>query len=80
MVGVNEKRCGVHVWNNEGSLQNLEIGHQTERTGSCALHNWLLNVDGLDKHWENGVRSIWEGSLGSHDINDVYNNLPEAII
>ena len=26
----------------------------------CALHNMLLNVDGLDKNWENGIRSNWE--------------------
>ena len=26
----------------------------------CALHNWLLEVDGLAKGWENGVKSNWE--------------------
>ena len=26
----------------------------------CALHNLLLDVDGLDKNWQNGVRSDWE--------------------
>ena len=26
----------------------------------CSLHNILLEVDGLDKNWENGVRSDWE--------------------
>ena len=26
----------------------------------CALHNLLLNIDGLDKNWESGVRSDWE--------------------
>lgn len=30
----------------------------------CALHNRLLEVDGLDKDWGPGVRSDWEGSLG----------------
>ena len=26
----------------------------------CAFYNVLLNVDGLDKNWEQGVRSDWE--------------------
>ena len=26
----------------------------------CALHNWLLEVDGLADGWENGVKSYWE--------------------
>ena len=25
----------------------------------CALHNLLLNVDGLDKDWENKIPSCW---------------------
>ena len=27
----------------------------------CALHNWLLEVDGLDKQWDQGVPSPWLG-------------------
>jgi hypothetical protein len=26
----------------------------------CALHNWLLFVDGLDACWEDGMPSDWE--------------------
>jgi hypothetical protein len=26
------------------------------------LHNWLLEVDGLDKKWQDGVPSYWEAS------------------
>ena len=26
----------------------------------CALHNWLLEVDGLADGWESGVKSYWE--------------------
>ena len=33
----------------------------------CALHNWLLTVDGLDEKWQDGVASDWEGSLGLHE-------------
>jgi hypothetical protein len=40
----------------------------------CALHNFLLEEDGLDKEWENGVRSDWEGSLGYHNAYDVVNH------
>jgi hypothetical protein len=29
-----------------------------------ALHNWLLNYDGLDKEWKSGKKSDWEGPLG----------------
>ena len=35
----------------------------------CALHNWLLEVDGLDKPWD--------GSLGQFDAEDC--NLPSAL-
>ena len=31
----------------------------------------LLNVDGLDKKWDNGVRSDFEGELGWHAAGDV---------
>ena len=37
----------------------------------CALLNWLLEVDGLDDHWENGIASDWEGELGMHSAEDV---------
>lgn len=28
----------------------------------CALHNWLLKIDGTDAQWNNGVESDWEGN------------------
>jgi hypothetical protein len=37
----------------------------------CALHNWLLEIDGLDKKWEDGVPSDWEGELGQHESSDL---------
>lgn len=38
----------------------------------CALHNFLLEVDGLDKRWQNGVHtSYWEGEAGEFDSDDV---------
>jgi hypothetical protein len=37
----------------------------------CALHNMLLEIDGLDKAWQMGVPSDWEGELGLFSGNDV---------
>lgn len=45
----------------------------------CALHNWLLEVDGLDEMWDEGVARMWEGALGRHDVHDVEEHLPEAV-
>ena len=36
----------------------------------CALHNWLLDVDGLGAQWAEGVQGDWEGSWGLHDSSD----------
>jgi hypothetical protein len=47
----------------------------------CAFHNWLLEVDGLDKRWESGVRSEWQGELGNFDAEDAWRaaDIPDAI-
>jgi Plant transposon protein len=37
----------------------------------CALHNWLLEEDGLDERWDHNVKSNWEGELGTLDEMDV---------
>lgn len=37
----------------------------------CALHNMLLEVDGLSDEWEKGVPSDWEGALGNHEAEDI---------
>jgi len=36
----------------------------------CALHNMLLEDDGLDANWENGTKGDWEGEWGLHDRGD----------
>ena len=50
----------------------------------CALHNWLLDIDGLDEVWENGilvkVTSEWLGDLGDHDFEGVSPEVPNAIV
>ena len=42
----------------------------------CALHNMLLNVDGLDRRWKKGIKSPFEGELGWHASNDVEKYAP----
>lgn len=37
----------------------------------CALHNMLLEVDGLDEKWNDGVGSEWEGEAGLHESDDI---------
>ena len=36
----------------------------------CAVHNMLLNCDGLDKKWKKGVISPFQGDLGWHAPGD----------
>jgi DDE superfamily endonuclease len=37
----------------------------------CALHNWLLEIDGLDARWQLGVHGPYEGEIGLHEVNHV---------
>lgn len=56
-------------------------GHEaTDRVWKtcCALHNWLLDIDGLDERWMQGVPSPWEGELGQFDAEDL-ELIPEHI-
>ena len=43
----------------------------------CALHNYLLEVDGLDVSWEMGHQSEYEGRLGELSSNDLQHLPPE---
>lgn len=46
----------------------------------CALHNYLLEVDGLHKQWTKGIPSEYEKQLGQHDnIDTVRQNLHPEI-
>ena len=46
----------------------------------CALHNWLLDIDGLDEEWKNGVSTnVWEGDMGQLDFEGVNPSIPDAI-
>lgn len=45
-------------------VHGVEVADQIWLT-CCALHNWLLEVDGLDKPWDGGVpTSSWDGEMG----------------
>lgn len=45
----------------------------------CALHNMLLEVDGLDLQWQEGVRSDWEGDMGENDPSECQRMAPFAM-
>ena len=48
----------------------------------CALHNWLLELDGLTNEWVGGVRNVvneWEGDLGCLDFEGVPVEVPNAL-
>jgi hypothetical protein len=54
----------------------------------CALHNKLLDIDGLDERWEQGVQSIWSTTYDNDngddddmmDDNDADNELDVPLI
>ena len=48
----------------------------------CALHNWLLEVDGLTHKWVGGVQIItsdWDGEMGYADYDGVRVDVPNAL-
>ena len=45
----------------------------------CALHNLLLDHDGLDENWHQGVSSDWEREEGTLDPHDTEQHVPFAI-
>jgi hypothetical protein len=48
-------------------LQGLDAADMVWKT-CCALHNYLLEIDGYDTLWNNGTHSDWEGILGQFDL------------
>lgn len=55
-------------------MHNTEVADNIWLT-CCALHNMLLDVDGLSTGWNNGVPSDWELDSGDFDESD----LPDSI-
>jgi hypothetical protein len=72
----------------KGRFQILKTGIRLQGVGamdkvwltSCALHNYILDVDGLDKEWMNGIESEWEGELGNDHSADVAEHAPNFAI
>jgi len=50
-------------------LHGVDAGDKIWLT-CCALHNRLLEVDGLDNKWEQGVPSDWQSKMGEHEQAD----------
>ena len=47
----------------------------------CALHNWLLDIDGLNGAWEHGVpMSDWEGPMGDMDFEGLNDGVAHTIV
>jgi hypothetical protein len=48
----------------------------------CALHNWLLEVDGLTQEWVGGIRKLtskWDGEMGCLDFDGIGVEVPNAL-
>jgi len=66
MVGIATKGRGMHFWHSGG----VEVADNIFKT-CCALHNWLLEIDGLDGEWD--------GVNGQHEVTDVLRHAPAAL-
>jgi hypothetical protein len=51
-------------------LGGVEVADNIFKT-CCALHNWLLEIDGLDGEWD--------GVNGQHEVTDVLRHAPAAL-
>ena len=78
----------MYIWNSKGKMENLKSGVRVYGVDKvdeiwltcCALHNWLLDIDGLSNKWNDGVLvSDWEGELGRMDFNRLRESIPNAI-
>jgi len=46
----------------------------------CALHNWLLDIDGLNGAWKHGgPMSDWEGPMGDMDLEGLDDGVARTI-
>jgi hypothetical protein len=46
----------------------------------CALHNWLLDINGLNGEWKNGMpMSDWEGPMGDMDFEGLDDGVAHTI-
>jgi len=67
-----------HILKTGIQVHSLKMANQIWKT-CCSLHNWLLEMDGLDERFElDGTTSEWEDPLGLNDIDDFQNLSPAA--
>jgi len=59
-------------------LHNTEVADRIWLT-CCALHNLLLDVDGLSSGWQNGIRSHWEGASGEFETDEIPDSIRRLI-
>ena len=66
-----------HILKTGIRVQGIEVVDKVWLT-CCALHNWLLQIDGLDVDWDMTslpAQSEWEGELGEMDCEGLSPNL-----
>ena len=93
-VGPNGWNQCVRTWSSVGILKGrwrvLKSGVRINGVDSvdyvwftcCALHNWLLDIDGLSEKWLGGVQqcaSDWDGAMGCLDSDGVQKEVPNAL-
>ena len=65
-------KSGVRIW---GVLKADDVW-----LTCCAMHNWLLDIDGFSGEWNDGVPiSDWSGALGDLDYDGIPEDIPNAI-
>ncbi len=78
----------MHIWHFERAMENFKgrcscVGFlKTDDIWltCCALHNWLLDIDGLGGVWNGGISvSDWTGPLGDMDFEGINEDIPNAI-
>ena len=48
----------------------------------CALHNWLLEIDGMNEIWVGGVHTVvsdWDGKMAGFDWESVRADIPTTL-
>jgi hypothetical protein len=83
MAQVLAKGSGVYLWDTGGLIESPENRHQHAQHGvadniwlmCCALHDMLLDIDGLSIGWNNGVPSDRGLDCGDFEESD----LPDSI-
>ena len=62
MGRINEVRCRMYLWYLKRKMETTKDRYSLSAVNDvwltcCALHNMLLNINGLDTKWNEGVKS-----------------------